>query len=661
MPSHHELSNQSQSQCKPGCTVNAWESESDTFESESDTFDSVRRWSVPRLSMPRLSVPRLGFTIYKSTSCLPRLTHDEVYPWLTQNFSQAPDGNDFLMTGSDADVLRAVHELAVCAGFRPILIHILSGSAKKLQLGKQHRFKTRGPLEFGTLVHHTRHIETSEDITSRTPIVTFLELRERESTSQMYETVTRYKNLHVVSCDKHSDMLQSPDYWTSRMVENARCYATPDFEYILYASLLSVFTGTIMTFTCYYSTRIEDTFLAGFVRHLPSGASIVYIWLMLRYTVLQPLGCADQPTFFYVTTTLLFECYYGLFGSLTFADGRMLGDIPVIYVSVLTHLIVILGFMYNQIRHTSKVTRRTLLWCAATAGTPLACWSMVVVGIIVYLLLLDSYPVLATLFISLGYPALNFMWTKVLKLCHRYCVEYQRESNPRAVKGSRKYGQCLPVVCCLASFWAFTEMGSVIGIFLGGLAQGGKEHALSNAVKNLAVCTMVHIANRTDFVGFLIAKVFKIISGKSADTWQDCWDCIQTDARFAVSYVRFVALAGLFALRGLWHGNWTFRGHDQFAFSEDVFYIYLMAVTFAIFEDITVFWLCRWFTVSRTTLFGEQWQKLSDDPSKHLSIDKVRDKSIRLSHGLCNLIEIFKRLFLSNFSNWTTINNFRFH
>ena len=61
----------------------------------------------------------------------------------------------------------------------------------------------------------------------------------------------------------------------------------------------------------------------------------------------------------------------------------------------------------------------------------------------------------------------------------------------------------------------------------------------------------------------------------------------------------------------------------------------------AIIEDVASYWIHRWFDVSFSTLFRDQWQRLSDDATKHLSIKKVYDINLHEKSPLLRGVQNF--------------------
>ena len=443
----------------------------------------------------------MGLRLHNSTVIWPRR---EPYPWLNKAFAQSPGGNVFLMVGRNAGVLRTVHGYAVGAGFRPILVHVVEGSAKKLELASQHRRKDRCNLEFGTLVHHTSSLDIAQDLDAEEfkfgmSTITFPVLQRNDH--PRCRRFVKYENVHVIDCDDQSDTLTDREYWSSKMVENARCYATPGFKDAFLPIMLTVVASCLMSFFCYHSTLIEDMFWSGFFR-FGLLAATMYITMQSRYVVLHCIGFPEQSLVSYVVLVFVYEVIHIAMLCFTFADGRRLGDVPVCALSSVVHVAVVLGYIYIKTMRTSTIQCRTIVWSLVAAAAVPVCWIVTFLGVLAYLLLLPSAPISATIFVSFSFPLMNTAFIYCFKFCYRLLVEHQRESNPNAVPGSRQHGQCLPIVIVLGSFWAFTEMGSVLGILLGGFdeSSGGK----GAAARDLICCALVNICHRTDMHHILV-------------------------------------------------------------------------------------------------------------------------------------------------------------
>ena len=118
---------------------------------------------------------------------------------------------------------------------------------------------------------------------------------------------------------------------------------------------------------------------------------------------------------------------------------------------------------------------------------------------------------------------------------------------------------------------------------------------------------IVNICDRTDITRVLIAKICVYFRWTRAVAFlsPDVLDCIQSDLRYPLSYVRFFCIGGIFIQRGIMYNNWSFEGPDQFAFSKDVFMIFWWSVAACTFEDVLIYWICLYRMPPLMSVFGK--------------------------------------------------------
>jgi hypothetical protein len=552
-----------------------------------------------------------------------------------------------------------------------------------------HQFTTLGDLEFGTKVHHAVNVSIHPadgdskkglcsdycsfedgtdakrvscdqtgsqyrmsaitDLESRLSTVEFQEVHcsskhERSVDNAARPSVSRsssvmfaasrglsdvcYENIHVIDCDAHPDSLMSSKYWEAKIVESCRFYVCSNLRSTVLRSMLTGVVMAVCSYSNYYSTLVRDPVSSSFVRSIICMHWFFYSFGLVRYELLHCLGRPEQSISLYALLMCAFPIFLLFGGSLTISDNiaaAKVGDLFVIFFAAIIQIGFVV-FWFYWVTGTSWRSEKWV-WMCACAVLPATCWLTTGCLAIAYNTIITIEPYSATVLLCLGFPIQNASFRALLKRVYDRYVLRARSADPAAVRGSQSHGQTLPINFCLTTFYTFSELGSLTSMIIGGIQKNGLETAAITIVITTIFNTLHHSFLSRFWAGkVLMALGFPNLSSKFAP---NVWDYIETENQFAISYCRFFVIGALFIQRGICFGNWSFDGPDQFAFSSSVFYIYLLTLVGDVTEDIFCAIIHRWYRFDVRDVFGPKWQKLSDDPAKHLSIDKVYDMNAR--------------------------------
>jgi len=270
-----------------------------------------------------------------------------------------------------------------------------------------------------------------------------------------------------------------------------------------------------------------------------------------------------------------------------------------------------------KFRSKIYITWHMLKWYAAVIVGSFGAWNNVIFLLVIYLNILDASPMLASLFLSTVFATQEALVVKAMTVAYSKLVTNTRRTNPMAIIGDQKV--CLAF--CILCTHTFTELGRLLCITVGAI-QADEWSFIAVSFFSLCCTCVVNCLFRTFwFECFLVGclphpRVKRLCCPTSIDA-------LHNDTKFAMNWLKFAPVWGLFLGRGLIHGVWS--GHSQYenvplqnskvwCFNSLVFLTVLMSMTEELVEDSIVHYLQKARPAPIWKVFGEQMIERFDQP-----------------------------------------------